>query len=86
VLLKHIGITTKEHRQYGDAAVRKEYQQVKTYYVFIQNSLVPIKKSDALIEALNDKKREIEAFISANKLKLNKEQDIKSLISYYNKL
>lgn len=85
-LLKHIGVVSREAREYGDAAVKKTIQQVKNFYIFIQNRMVHVKKADALLEAMKDKRASVEAFISANKIKLYKDDDVKSLINYYNNL
>jgi hypothetical protein len=86
LLLKHIGLTLKETRQYGSSSTQKGYQQVKTFYVFSQNKLEQIKKIDVLLDAMKDKRPEIETFISTNKIKAAKEDDLKRLIAYYNKL
>lgn len=86
VLLKHIHMIPRESRQYGEAIKIKRYEQVKSYYIFKDNNIIQIKKADAIKDALKENKSEIETFISLNKIKVNREADLKSLIAYYNTL
>jgi hypothetical protein len=45
-----------------------------------------IKKTGDLLEAMKDKKAEVQSFISSKKIKVNKEEDLKALVAFYNKL
>ena len=59
----------------------------ETYYVSIDNS--PAKKiqtNKKMAEIFGDKKNEVEAFISKQKLSVKKKDDLKKIITYYNSL
>jgi hypothetical protein len=59
----------------------------ETYYVAVNNS--PAKKfsnSKKLVEILGDKQKDIETFISKQKLSAKKAEDLKKIIAYYNTL
>ena len=83
-LLKHFFITYRESRTYGEATTVKRYEQIKNYYIFINNSLVQVKKNESVLDVLKDKKDDVEKYISANKLKMTREEDLRAVIAYYN--
>ena len=85
VLLKHIGIIANETHQYGDP-VKKVYRQVKNFYVFVEGNMTHIKKPDDLIKAITNNKAALESFISSKNIKVNKEEDLKAVVSFYNKI
>ena len=85
-LLKHIFIRQRETRPYNSATLVTVYDKDKNYYLFANNKMTLIKKPEDLFEVLNDKNSEVKSFISSNKIKTNKESDLISLISFYNKL
>lgn len=86
MLLKHIGMISRESRQYAEATVVRRYEQVKTNYFFINGQLISVKKTDEVLEAFKEKKAEVQNFINSNRLKLNREADQKSIVAFYNKL
>jgi len=59
----------------------------KTYYISVDNS--PAKKfsnSKKLIEIFSGKQKEVESFISKQKLSVNKVEDLKKIVTFYNSL
>jgi hypothetical protein len=59
----------------------------ESYYVSIKDAPAkPVSNNKKLVEALSDKKNEIESFISKQKLSFKKAEDLKKIISYYNSL
>jgi len=59
----------------------------ETYYISINNSpAVKILTNKKLVEVLADKRKQIETFISKQKLSAKKSDDLKKIISYYNSL
>jgi hypothetical protein len=59
----------------------------ETYYISVNNS--PAKKisnNKKLVEILSDKQKDVEAFISKQKLSVKKSEDLKKIIAYYNTL
>jgi hypothetical protein len=59
----------------------------ETYYVSINNSpAVKILTNKKLVELLADKRKQIETYISKQKLSAKKSDDLKKIISYYNSL
>jgi len=59
----------------------------ETYYVSVNNS--PAKKisnSKKLLEILSDKQKDVDSFISKQKLSVKKPEDLKKIIAYYNSL
>jgi hypothetical protein len=86
LLLKHVGVVLRESSLYGQETVTKKYEKVKSYYFFVNGKLVPAKKSDDVLAAMNDKRAAVQIFISSNKIKVNKEEDLKLLAAHYNKL
>jgi len=60
---------------------------IETYYISIDS--LPAKKilnNKKLVEILSDKKNEVEAFISKQKLSVKKKDDVKNVVVYYNSL
>jgi hypothetical protein len=86
ILLQHIGVRSRETRAYNSATNVLVYEKDKSYYLFVNNSMYPVKKMDDVVDALKDKKKEVDTFISSKKLKMGNEEDLKELVSYYNGL
>lgn len=59
----------------------------ETYYLYVNNSPArKISKSKILLEILADKQKDVEAFISKQKLSVKKAEDLKKIVTYYNTL
>jgi hypothetical protein len=73
------GFTDARPAQFGDL--------METSYISIDT--FPAKKilnNKKLVEILSDKKNEVEAFISKQKLSVKKKDDLKKIVTYYNSL
>jgi hypothetical protein len=72
---------------YGDTNKARFKQPVRYFYVSNGDNDVDLVKSKKdLIHILKDRKTELGTFISVNKLSLNKIDDLKRIIAYYNSL
>jgi hypothetical protein len=72
---------------FADAKPARFGDLTETYYVSIKNA--PARKilsNKKLIEVLGDKQKEVETFISKQKLSIKKVNDLKKIIAYYNSL
>jgi len=59
----------------------------KCFYISVNNSPArKISNNKKLVEILTDKQKEIESFISRQKLSVKKVEDLKKIVSYYNSL
>lgn len=85
-LLKHIGVRVRENRPYNSATVITIYEKDRSNFLFLNNNMVPIKKLSDVVDAMADKKPQVELFVAAKKLKVTKDDDLKALVSFYNKL
>lgn len=57
------------------------------YYISINNGdFVKIKKDKDLLDIISSNKKEVQTYISKNKLKVKNEEDLQKIISYYNQL
>ena len=63
-----------------------EYIIEKSYYMGQNKTLYEAGKKKEIKLLLNDKNPEIDKFIKSRKTKFNKEEDLASLIRYYNSL
>jgi len=73
------GIIDSKPARFGDLR--------ESYYISIDS--LPAKKilnNKKLVEILSDKKKEVEAFISKEKLSVKKKDDVKKIVSYYNSI
>ncbi|RZK41460.1 MAG: hypothetical protein EOO90_11175 [Pedobacter sp.] len=87
-LLKKNIKTINESKEFNSATTTRSIEENLSYYIFKANSLVQLKKGDlkSLASALDPQKSEaIIEFARNNKLNLNKEEDLKKLLIYYNK-
>ena len=85
-LLKQINIIYRESTAYGAPSATRSYEQIKSYYLLVNNTLTPIKSSEAFLLAMPDKKNEVSSFLSSKRIKFNREDDLKRLTIYYNNL
>jgi hypothetical protein len=72
---------------FADAKPAKFGDLAETFYVSINNA--PAKKilnNKKLVEVLSDKQKEVETFISKQRLSVKKVDDLKKIIAYYNSL
>lgn len=86
LLLKHVGIKLRESTVYGDASISRKYEQTKTLYVYNKGEIFHVKRNEDVLNALADKKNDIQTFIAKNKVKANREADLLSVVAYYNQL
>lgn len=74
-------------RDYNATADTKTVTEKISYYIVKNNQPVLVAKNEkAVLAAIGDKSTELTAFIKQNKLNLKNDEDISSLVEYYNKL
>jgi hypothetical protein len=77
----------EDPKGFADAKPPRFDEIAKTYYVSVNNSPGrKITNSKKLIEFLADKQKDMESFISKQKLGVKKVEDLKKIIAYYNSL
>lgn len=80
-------IEAEEAKGFADAKPPRFENLSETYYVSINNA--PAKKINSnknLLEVLGDKKKEVESYVSKQKISYKKVDDMKKIIAYYNSL
>lgn len=78
-----------EGENYSNGIVNntRKYVLHTTQYALINKKTTPIKfNSSTLDDLTSDKKKEVEAFVKENKLKVKKEPDFLKAINYYNSI
>jgi len=78
--------TLKETRPFNSATYEQSIETYLTYYVLLGGQWKKINKIKDLPSVLSDKKSEVQAYINSKGLSGYKQQDVESVISYYNSL
>jgi hypothetical protein len=77
----------EEAKGFADAKPARFDDLLETYWVSLgQAPLKLVLKKNQLLDVLSDKKNEVEAFLTKEKLSLKKPDDLKKVITYYNSL
>lgn len=74
-----------ESRPLGSPGPEKEYLGVEQYFVFKDGAMHEWQKGkDFLLNLLSDKREAVESFIKTQGLKCRSEQDLKTVLAFYN--
>jgi hypothetical protein len=76
----------KETRAYNSATYEQSIETYLTYYVLLGGQWKKINKIKDLPSVLSDKKNEVQEYISSKGLSGYKQEDVESVIIYYNSL
>lgn len=76
----------RENKPYGSATTEQYITTSSHYYIIVNSVFTPIKKFKSLPDILQDKKAELQQFISSTGLTGKSDKDYSTLISYYNSL
>lgn len=76
----------KETRQFNAADFALSIETYLTYFVLIGGQWTKINSIKNLPSILSDKKSEVEGYIKNKGLSGNKQEDMESVINYYNNL
>ena len=76
----------KETRAYNSATYEQSIETYVTYCVLLGGQWKKINKIKDLPAVLSDKKSEVQEYISSNRLSGYKQEDVESVINYYNSL
>lgn len=77
---------TNETKPYGSATYEQSIVTGAKYFLLNNSEFTEIKKFKSLPGTLNDKKQELEVYISSKKLSGKNDSDYADLIDYYNSL
>ena len=76
----------KENRPYNSATYEESIETYVTYYVLLGGQWKKINKIKDLPSVLSDKKAEVQEYISSKGLSGYKQENLESVINYYNSL
>jgi len=85
-LYKFVTKSMTESRLYGSATVEQSISGSSDYFVLFPTGIEKFKKLNALPGLLPDKKEQLKAFISDNKLNGKNDADFIALVAHYNSL
>ena len=85
-LYKRMVKTLKENQPYGSATVEQTISDATQYYIFANSVFTRVKKMKDIPVQLNDKKEELNKYISVKKLSGHSDADYASVVDYYNSL
>jgi len=86
-LLKHLLVTYTDDKPYNSASITRVFKTTETLYANAGGKMVKLNKGkESVINALQDKKAQVEAFINSKGLKCKKEEDVLMVFNYYNSL
>jgi hypothetical protein len=84
-LYVHYKKSITESRPYGSATLEQRIYTVPQYYLVVNNRLTRIKKVQDVVDALPDKKKELQEWLRNNDIEKN-QQGLTRLVEHYNKL
>ena len=85
-LYKRLVKTLKENQPYGSATVEQTISDATQYYIFANSVFTRVKKIKDIPVQLNDKKEELNKYISSKNLSSHSDADYASVVDYYNSL
>ncbi|SJZ79463.1 hypothetical protein SAMN04488132_104289 [Sediminibacterium ginsengisoli] len=87
MLLKHYRVSFSDDKAYGSPETIRTYKRKALYYAWSPSKgIQPLAKESALSDFMADKKNQVEAYMSKEKLKGKKEEDLVKLFAFYNAL
>lgn len=87
VALKKLKKTVVESTPYGAAKSQKSIAAIELYFIFNDGVMTRIKKDkNSILNTLDSNKDELNKFISEKKLTFKSDEDVKTLINFYNSL
>lgn len=87
-LLKYLLVTYSDDKSYNSASITRVFKTGEILYANLaDNKMVKLSKNkESVINALADKKSQVEAFINSKGYKCKKEEEILMVFNYYNSL
>lgn len=87
-LLKFRKINFTDQKPYGSGSVLRKYEVNTSYYAYSPGKgMVPLGRgNEQALQALSDKKSQVNNFISDRNIRMKKEDDLVKLFSFYNSL
>jgi hypothetical protein len=87
-ILKKIIVTSRDEKKYNEAVTTRSFTRKETDYVLLPSGQAKKfeKSMEFLLEILNDKIKEVNAYIEKTKLRCKTFKECQSIISYYNTL
>ena len=78
--------TIKETRPFNSATYEQSIETYLTYFVLLEGQWKKINKIKDIPPVLTDKKSEVQQYINSKSLSGSKQEDLESVINYYNGL
>jgi len=78
--------TVKETRRFNSATYEQSIETYLTYFILLDGQWKKINKIKDLPSVLSDKKSEVQEYINSKGLSGYKQEDVESVINYYNSL
>lgn len=78
--------TVKESRAFNSATFEQSIETISTYFLLLDGKWITINKIKNLPSLLSDKKIEVQEYIKSKGLSGYKQEDVESVINYYNSL
>lgn len=86
-LLKRNSKTVHDRKAFNSNLVTQEFVDATNYYLYKDGKMSVFRKSKgALMDAMGDKNSDVNKFLASNSIDFKKDQDLKKVIDYYNKL
>ncbi len=85
-LYKYIRKQLVETRPYGSSTVEQRINDAEFYYMSLEGKMVRVKKVKEIVDAIRDKKSEMEQYVKTNKLSEKDAASFRQTIEFYNKL
>ena len=85
-IYKKLSKVITETKPYGSATTEQIIHTSARYYILYKDQLIRIKKFKDLADILDDKKTQVQSYITANKLTGKSDEDYNKVVSYYNEL
>ncbi|MFM8912586.1 MAG: hypothetical protein ACKOE6_06675 [Flammeovirgaceae bacterium] len=86
-LVKNLRKKVVEEKPFNSAVATKKFVEYENYYVFVGGKMNRYKKGkEFILQVLEDKKNEIEKFLTENRIKCRTENDCSKVLEYYNSI
>ncbi|HEX7691174.1 MAG TPA: hypothetical protein VF408_02230 [Sediminibacterium sp.] len=85
-LLMNTTFSEVEYKEYNSASTVRRTDKLTSYYGYTGKQFAKLARPEDVLLLLNDKTREVSAYIKKEKLKLKKQADLEKLFVYYNTL
>ena len=84
-LLAHVRVNYRDEKRYGQAGITRIFKTSYTYYIWRDGKKERLERNkDAVLQALADKRTEVEAYVRKESLGYRSENDLAKIFRFYN--